>query len=368
LFLQTQEKFLNLNNVGADGCRPVKNMQALKFKNNRLFYIDQTKLPLKEVWRQCKSLKQGYTAIKELQVRGAPLIGVFAAYCICVSLKSFSSKKDVFLRQVLAALCYLGNARPTAVNLSWALDRLERAALGNKEKGLVQLKQAIIKEAKSIHSEDISLCKSMAYHGVKLIKKGDGVLTHCNTGFLATSGEGTALAVISKAHRVSEDIMVYVDETRPLLQGARLTAWELMKSKVPCTLISDNMAAYLMYKKKIDKVFVGADRIAANGDTANKIGTYNVAVLAKYHKIPFYVVAPFSTFDLSLRSGRQIPIEQRNADEVRVILGKLRIAPADMKVFNPAFDVTPHKLITAIVSDKGIIYPPYKANIKKKIM
>jgi len=320
-------------------------MNALKFKDNKLFYIDQTKLPLKEVWRQCKSLKQGYSAIKELQVRGAPLIGGFAAYCIYISLKSFSSKRNVFLEQVIAALRYLGGARPTAVNLSWALERLERVILKNEEKTVVQLKQAILKEARAIHNEDAELCQRMARYGVKLIKKGDGVLTHCNTGFLATAGEGTALAVISKAFKIRKRLMVYVDETRPLLQGARLTAWELMKSKIPCTLICDNTAAYLMQQKKINKIFVGADRIAANGDTANKIGTYNLAVLADYHKIPFYVVAPFSTFDLRIKSAKAIPIEQREADELRFILGRLRIASKDMAVFNPAFDVTPHKLI-----------------------
>ncbi len=340
-------------------------MKALKFKNNKLFYIDQTKLPLKEVWRQCKSLKQGYKAIKELQVRGAPLIGVFAAYCVCVSLKIFSSKKDLFLKQLLSSLRYLEAARPTAVNLSWALERIKRVVLINKEKGLTQLKQAIITEAKNIHSQDVSLCDNMAYYGAKLIRKGEGVLTHCNAGFLATAGEGTALAAITRACKTRGHIMVYVDETRPLLQGARLTTWELMKNKVPATLICDNMAAYLMQKKKIHKVFVGADRIAANGDTANKIGTYNLAILAKYHKIPFYVVAPFSTFDLKISSGRQIPIEQRDGDEIRVLLGKLRIASADTKVFNPAFDVTPHEFITAIVSDKGIIKPPYRKNIKR---
>jgi len=339
-------------------------MKALKFKGNRLFYIDQTKLPLKEVWRECKNLNQGYKAIKELQVRGAPLIGVFAAYCIAVSLKRLSSNKVVFLKQILAQLKYLRGARPTAVNLSWALQRIEKVIATNKAEKVSQIKKAIIKEAKAIHAEDVRLCENMARHGATLINKGDGVLTHCNTGFLATSGEGTALAVISKAHKIRRDIMVYGDETRPLLQGARLTAWELTKDKVPCTLISDNMAAYLMQKKKIDKIFVGADRIAANGDAANKIGTYSLAVLAKYHKIPFYVVAPFSTFDLRVSSGKGIPIEQRKPDEVRIILGKLRIAPAKMKVFNPAFDVTPNELITAIVSDKGIIKAPYTKNIK----
>ena len=207
----------------------------------------------------------------------------------------------------------------------------------------------------------------MADNGVKLIKKGDNVLTHCNTGFLATSGMGTALAVIVRAYKKYRKIHVYADESRPLLQGARLTAWELMKERIPCTVICDDMAAYLMQQGKIDKIFVGADRIAANGDTANKIGTYNLAVNAKFHGVPFYVVAPFSTFDLSLKSGKSIPIEERKHDEIKYVLGKIQIAPKTAHAYNPAFDVTPSKLITAIVTDKAIIRPPFAKNIKKII-
>jgi methylthioribose-1-phosphate isomerase len=340
-------------------------MRALKFINNKLSYIDQTKLPLKEVWRRCMSLEDGFSAIKRLEVRGAPLIGVFAAYCISIAVKDFSLDKLKFLNQFESAIEYLKSSRPTAVNLSWALQRIRKRVLENTDKNVLGLRRMILKEARSIHKEDVLLCQRMAESGSKLINKSDRILTHCNAGFLATAGEGTALAVITRGHKVRRDILVYVDETRPLLQGARLTAWELMKNKVPCKLICDNMAAYLMQKGGIDKIFVGADRIAANGDTANKIGTYNLAVLAKYHKIPFYIVAPFSTFDLSLANGSYIPIEQRDPDEVRVILGSLRIGPKDVEVFNPAFDVTPSKLIKAIVTDKGIIYPPFKVNIKK---
>lgn len=340
-------------------------MDSLKLKNNRLFYLDQTQLPLKEVWRECRKLKEGFLAIKELKVRGAPLIGVFAAYCICIHLKYLPQGTENFLKRLKEALDYLKSCRPTAVNLSWALQRLEKIAFDSKEKNIAWIKQAILKEAKQIHREDMELCRKMADYGVRLIKKGDRILTHCNAGALATSGEGTALAVIYKARRVYKKIKVYAGETRPLLQGARLTAWELLKKRIPSVLICDNMAAYFMQKKQIDKIFVGADRITANGDTANKIGTYNLAVLADYHQIPFYVVAPFSTFDLRLKNGESIPVEERKEDEIRKVINKVYIAPKNMKVSNPAFDVTPNKLITAIVSDKGIIFPPYKKNIGK---
>jgi len=343
-------------------------MRAVKFQNNRLFYLDQTQLPLNEVWNECGSLEEGYRAIKHLKVRGAPLIGVFAVYCIAVHLKKLPSKKEDFLKQLEKSIGYLKNCRPTAVNLSWALEKIEKTALDNKNKSLSQIKKAVIGQAKAIHKEDIALCEKMADYGAKLIKKGDRILTHCNAGFLATGGDGTAVAVIYKAHKIYKDIKVFADETRPLLQGARLTVWELMKNKVPCTLICDNMAAFHMQKGLIDKIFVGADRIAVNGDAANKIGTYNLAVLARYHKIPFYIAAPFSTFDLSLKSGKSIPIEERPADEVRKVVNKVYIAPKNVKVNNPAFDVTPNKLISAIVTDKGIIYPPFRKNIKKILL
>ena len=342
-------------------------MRAIKFKDKRLFYIDQTKLPLKELWKECKSLKAGYKAIKELQVRGAPLIGVFAAYCLYIHLKNKTEDKNKFLRKFKKARKRLKSCRPTAVNLAWALERLDKIVSENKNNSVSQLKEIILKEAKAINQEDITLCENMAKYGVELIKEGDRILTHCNAGFLATSGDGTALAVIYKAHELYKDIKVYTDETRPLLQGSRLSAWELTKRGVPTTVICDNMAAILMSEGKIDKIFVGADRIAANGDTANKIGTYGLAILAKYHKIPFYIVAPFSTFDLKLNSGQSIPIEERNEDEVRKLLNKREVTPKRVKVYNPAFDVTPNKLITAIISDKGVINPPFGGNIKKII-
>jgi len=340
-------------------------MFSIKFKNSKLFYLDQTELPQKEVWRQCKGISDGFLAIKELQVRGAPLIGVFAAYCIAVYAKSLNLEKDKFIKKLGKSMEELKLCRPTAVNLAWALDELKGVLLENSNKSINEIRNALLSEAQKIYRQDIKLCDKMADFGVKLIKSGDSILTHCNAGFLATAGEGTALSLIYKAQKIYKNIKVYADETRPLLQGARLTAWELTKRRIDCTLICDNMAAYLMQKGKIDKIFVGADRIAANGDAANKIGTYSVAVAASYHKVPFYVVAPFSTFDLSLSSGKEIPIEERDAGEVRTVLGKIDIAPKNIKVFNPAFDVTPSRLITAIVSDRGIIYPPYGKNIKK---
>ncbi|MFA5007976.1 MAG: S-methyl-5-thioribose-1-phosphate isomerase [Candidatus Omnitrophota bacterium] len=339
-------------------------MFSIKFKNSKLFYLDQTKLPQKEVWKECKNVHDGFLAIKELQVRGAPLIGVFAAYCIAVYAKNLNFGKERFLKELKRAITGLKLCRPTAVNLAWALEELESVILKNTGKSINAIKDALLKEAQKIYKQDIELCGEMASYGIKLIKSGDSILTHCNAGFLATAGEGTALSLIYKAQKIYKNIKVYADETRPLLQGARLTAWELSKRKINCTLICDNMAAFLMQKGKIDKIFVGADRIAANGDVANKIGTYGVAVAANYHKVPFYVVAPFSTFDLSLSSGKQIPIEERAPGEVRTVLGKIDIAPKNIKVFNPAFDITPSKLITAIVSDRGVIYPPFDKNIK----
>jgi len=251
---------------------------------------------------------------------------------------------------------YLASSRPTAVNLFWALERMRRCAETNAKRPLAQIKDILFKEAFKIMKEDKKICRHMAAFGTKLVKNKDRILTHCNTGGLATVDYGTALGVLFKAKEDGKEIKVYVDETRPLLQGARLTTWELLKEKIDVTLICDNMAASLMKKGEINKIFVGADRIARNGDVANKIGTYNLAVLAKFHKIPFYVVAPVSTFDFKLSSGRDIPIEERNGDEVKEVLGK-RIAPARVKVYNPAFDVTPARLVTAIVTEKGIFKP-----------
>lgn len=337
---------------------------SIVFKKGGLYYLDQTKLPLKETYKECTTLSQGYRAIKELKIRGAPLIGVFAAYCVYIGVKKFKGDKKVkFFNYFDKIINYLKDSRPTAVNLFWALQRIQTIVYANTAKNIDGLKKLILREAKMIHAEDIRLCSRMADNGVNLIKSGDRILTHCNTGFLATSGEGTALAVIYKAHRLYKNIRIYVDETRPLLQGARLSAWELIKKGVDVTLITDNMAAYLMQQKKVDKIFVGADRITSFGDLANKIGTYNLAVLAEHHGIPFYVVAPLTSFDLTLEEGGNIPIEERNASEVRTVLNKVQITPRKVKVYNPAFDITPHRYIRAIVTDKGIINPPFRENI-----
>jgi methylthioribose-1-phosphate isomerase len=341
-------------------------MSSIIFKNNRLFYLDQTKLPFKENWQECSNLRQAYWAIKSLRVRGAPLIGVFASYALYIGIKDLPlSNKDRFFARLNKAIDYLKNARPTAVNLFWALERIAKCAYNRREKSVREIKEAILREAKLIHSQDLQLCARIAKYGIKLIKDGERILTHCNTGFLATAGQGTALGIIYEAAKVYKNIRVIATETRPLLQGARLTCWELLKKRVKVTLICDNMVGFFMQKGMVDKVIVGADRITTKGDVANKIGTYNLAVVAKYHKIPFYVAAPSSSFDLKLEEGAQIPIEERDVEEVKKVVGRVYIAPWDVEAYNPAFDITPHRLITAIITDKGIIKPPYRENIKR---
>jgi methylthioribose-1-phosphate isomerase len=342
--------------------------KSIFLKQKTLYYLDQRQLPGHVVYKKCSSLKKGYQAIKSLQVRGAPLIGVFAAYCAYIAIDKIKVKdKSLFLKKTREVLDTLGQARPTAVNLFWALGRIHRTIENNESRSIEEIKKTVFVTVKTIHKEDIALSKKIGRIGSKLVKKNSTILTHCNTGFLATSGEGTALAVIYQAHRRGRKNKIYVDETRPLLQGARLTAWELIDSGLDATLICDNTASFLMQQGRIDLVILGADRIAANGDVANKIGTYNLAVSARYHKIPFYVAAPANTFDLSLKKGEQIPIEQRDSQEVKKIRGKCQVAPDKVKVYNPAFDITPHELVSAIITDKGIIYPPFKSNIKRLI-
>ncbi|MDD3296853.1 MAG: S-methyl-5-thioribose-1-phosphate isomerase [Candidatus Omnitrophica bacterium] len=343
-------------------------MRAIKFFQGRLQYLDQSQLPLKEVWRQCKNIEQGYEAIKLLQVRGAPLIGVFAAYCACINMHRLSSDKRSFTMSFLKSLEYLRKCRPTAVNLSWALERLKNVVDKNKDKTVNQIKKEILRQAIDIHKEDVLLCRRIARNGSYLIKAGDRILTHCNAGFLATSGNGTALGVIYEAAKKHKNIIVYADETRPLLQGVRLSAWELGKNRIKSFVVCDSSAAFLMQQGIINKVIVGADRIAANGDTANKIGTHAVAIAAQYHGVPFYIAAPSSTFDLSLSGGEKIPIEKRPGREIRQIQGKIRVASPKVHAYNPAFDVTSHKLIKAIITDKGIIFPPFNKNISKVLL
>ena len=311
--------------------------------------LDQTRLPTAITFRDCRTVDDVWDAIKRLHVRGAPAIGVAAAYGVVVGLQSVSTPTLADVRRIADKL---RTSRPTAVNLFWALDRMARTAAiaeGN-------LCQRLLAEAHAIHDEDAATCRRIGEVGAKLIASGMGILTHCNAGALATAEHGTALAGIFQAAAQGKRVMVYVDETRPLLQGARLTAWELQQRGIPVTLICDNMAAQVMKEGKVQLVIVGADRIAANGDTANKIGTYGVAVLARAHGIPFYVAAPRSTFDPSLPDGTQIPIEQRAPEEITHGFG-VPTAPAGITVYNPAFDVTPAQLITDIITEVGLIHP-----------
>ncbi len=326
-------------------------MDAILWQGNSLALLDQTKLPVEEIWLTYTDYRQVANAIKTMVVRGAPAIGVSAAYAYCLAALEGADLTEA--KAVLAA------SRPTAVNLFWALDRMERkaASCGGDP-------QALIEEAKAIHAEDIEMNHAIGRFGAEVVPEHARILTHCNAGALATGGYGTALGVIRAAHEQGKVDMVYADETRPLLQGARLTAYELVHDNIPATLIADNMAAFLMQQGKIDVVLLGCDRMAANGDFANKIGTYSVAVNAKHHGIPFYTVLPSSTIDLSIKDGSGIPIEERAADEVRTMYG-VQTAPSDVSVYNPAFDVTPHELLTGIITEKGVIKPPFRENLKK---
>ena len=338
---------------------------TVKLTKNHVSLIDQRKLPLKEVYLSLNNYQQVARAIENMSVRGAPAIGVTAALGIALGASKSKTKENKAFEKDFNKICKrFSVTRPTAVNLFWAIEKMREIYKRNKGKSVEVIKKSLIAEAKKIAVADEEICRKIGKNGAHLIKNADTVLTHCNAGALATGGYGTALGVIRAAVEQGKKIKVIADETRPLLQGARLTAWELMKDKIDVTLITDNMAGYLMSQGKIDKIVVGADRIASNGDTANKIGTYSVAVLAKTHKIPFYVAAPVSTIDFDLKKGEQIPIEEREAKEVRAVFGK-SVAPKKIKVVNPAFDVTPSKLITAIVTEKGVVKSPFTANIKK---
>lgn len=332
-----------------------------------LILLDQTRLPQELVELACRDAPTVWEAIKQLRVRGAPAIGIAAAYGVVVGMQHSTplSAAD-FLVKLREVAAYLAASRPTAVNLFWALDRMQRRgeALAT-EPGDERLAKLLL-EAIAIHDEDRLLCRAIGSAGAPLLADGAGVLTHCNAGGLATAEYGTALAVIFTCQDQGKRLHVFVDETRPLLQGARLTAWELVQRKVPATLICDNMAAQVMREGKVQAVIVGADRITANGDAANKIGTYGVAVLAQAHGIPFYVAAPSTTFDLSLASGDLIPIEQRPRTEITAAFGKIT-APDEVNVYNPAFDVTPARLIRAIITERGLIEPVTEANVRRVI-
>ena len=340
-------------------------VETITWKNGRIKFIDQTRLPGELKFVHCDDVRRLWKAIKTLEIRGAPAIGIAGALGIALGVKDDDAGNfDTFFKRLTKVSRYLASSRPTAVNLFWALERMQDVAYANRAKPIGRIKAILLDEAIKIIDEDKKNCRSMAKHGAYLVKKGDTILTHCNAGGLATADYGTALGVLFEANKQGKKIKVYADETRPLLQGSRLTAWELMREGIDTTLLCDNMSASLMAKGKIDKIFVGADRISANGDAANKIGTYNLAVLGWHHKVPFYVVAPASTFDFKLKSGREIPIEERNPDEVRQVAGKA-VAPKDVKVYNPAFDVTPNKYITAIVTEFGIFRKPYIKSLKK---
>jgi methylthioribose-1-phosphate isomerase len=335
----------------------------VEFNENKLTIIDQTQLPAKLVYLDLRDYREVVAAIKDMKVRGAPAIGVAAAYGIALGATNIKAEtKARFNSGLNKILKSFAAARPTAVNLFRSIDRMKKAAQSTKD--VSKIKLALVDEARKIHAEEEVATRLLSHLGARLIKDGFTVLTHCNAGALATAGYGTALGVIKAAHEQGKRIKVIATETRPLLQGARLTAWELMQENIPVALITDSMAGYFMSRGQVDCVIVGADRIAANGDTANKIGTYTLAVLAKENGIPFYVAAPTSTIDISLKSGDQIPIEERNPEEVTSIKG-VRIAPKGVSAANPAFDITPHKYITAIITDKGDIRKPYTAGLKQ---
>ena len=326
-------------------------MEAIRWEDRSLFLLDQTKLPAQVVWERYTDYRPVVDAIRRLVVRGAPAIGVAAAYAYCLAALAGDDLKRA--KGDLAA------SRPTAVNLFWALDRMERkAALCGSDP------EILIQEAAAIHQEDVAMNRAMGTAGSSVVPDHARILTHCNAGALATGGYGTALGVIRSAWAAGKVDMVYCDETRPLLQGARLTAWELAQDGIPATLLTDSMAGFAMAKGKIDLVLLGCDRMAANGDFANKIGTYSVAVLAKHHGIPFYTVLPSSTIDLSLPDGSGIPVEERAPQEVRSLYG-VQTAPERVEAWNPAFDVTPHELLTGVITEKGVVYPPFRENLTR---
>ncbi|MGC8804979.1 MAG: S-methyl-5-thioribose-1-phosphate isomerase [Candidatus Ratteibacteria bacterium] len=338
-------------------------IQTLSWKNSFLEILDQSLLPSKEKYIKLSTVKQVYSAIKSLKIRGAPAIGLAASFGLLLAAKQIKTKnKDRFFHLIHNNATYLKSCRPTAYNLFYGIDRLIGVVKQNMHLSIEEIIMMMEKECMTMFYEDLQSSVRIAEFGEKLIKNGMRILTHCNAGALATSGIGTALAPLYLAAKRNKIVEVFVDETRPVLQGARLTMWELKKAGIKCTLICDSMAGFIMQQKNIDMVITGADRIARNGDTANKIGTYSVAVLARFHNIPFYVAAPISTFDFSLSDGSVIPIEQRDKKEIEYIGGK-RIAPANIDVYNPAFDITPAGLITGFITEKGIFRPDWIKNL-----
>jgi methylthioribose-1-phosphate isomerase len=342
------------------GYKEKMKFKTIEWKGDRVRILDQRRLPQEVRYLECRDASAVAEAIRTMAIRGAPAIGVAAAMGIALAAKKVRFANPRAFTKTTEKVCQqMRETRPTAVNLFWAVDRMKRILDQVPAYGVEETKERLVKEALQILGEDIEVNREIGTYGKRLIKNGDGVLTHCNAGALATGGYGTALGVIYAAWDEGKRFHVFVDETRPMLQGCRLTAWELVQEKIPATVITDNMAGALMKEGKINLVLVGADRIARNGDTANKIGTYGLAVLSKWHGIPFYVAAPTSTLDLTLASGSDIPIEQRDTREVTHFRGS-PITPKGVKAFNPAFDVTPHSMIHAIITEKGLVRKPFE--------
>ncbi len=340
-------------------------VKTIEWSDDGVVMIDQTKLPTEEIYNTYKEVEEVAQAIKDLVIRGAPAIGVAAAMGIALGVKNLTSKEN--LDQEFERICkIIHDTRPTAQNLFWAIQRMREVYQGHRDKSLHEIQAALRDESIQVLEEDIDINRRMGMHGQALLAEQGNVLTHCNAGALATGGYGTALGVVRSAVEQGKTLRVFADETRPFLQGARLTAWEMMKENIPCTLITDNMAGYFMQQGQVQAVIVGTDRTVANGDVANKIGTYSVAVLAKAHNIPFYVAAPTSTIDLSIPTGKDIPIEQRTAEEVTVI-GNRQMAPDGIDAAYPAFDVTPHHLVTAIITEEGVARDPYTESLAEMV-
>ena len=338
---------------------------TISYDGGEVHIIDQTQLPLQKKSITLHTKEEMWDAIKQLKIRGAPAIGIAAAFGIYLGIKDFKGDNGEEFVVTLKEVCdYIGSSRPTAVNLFWAIDRVTALVKHNREKTVDKMKELILQEAVKMIEEDNRICRAIGEAGVALISDGYNLLTHCNAGGLATAMYGTALSPMFRAKEMGMKLHVFVDETRPLLQGARITAWELMEAGIPTTLITDNMAAFIMSQGKVDLIIVGADRIAKNGDTANKIGTLGVAILAREFGIPFYIAAPLSTIDMMTSSGADIPIEERKPDEVIMGFGR-QTAPAEVGVYNPAFDVTPARYIRGIITEKGIVSAPYDENIAR---
>ncbi|HHV65222.1 MAG TPA: S-methyl-5-thioribose-1-phosphate isomerase [Peptococcaceae bacterium] len=342
-------------------------MKALAWQGDHLLILNQTRLPFEEQYRAAYTYTEVAEAIKNMEIRGAPAIGAAAAYGFALGALNYEGEVEGLTEHMDKVRTVLAATRPTAVNLFWALRKMEDKYRELQKQDLVQIREALVAEAEQIAEDDRRMNKLIGKFGNELVPENARILTHCNTGTLATVEYGTALGIIRAAHEAGKKIHVYVGETRPFLQGARLTTWELLQEGIPHTLITDSMAGYLMQQGKIDMVIVGADRIAANGDTANKIGTYSLAVLAAAHEIPFYVAAPTSTIDLKIAGGEDIPVEERDGKEVRMFMG-VKVVPDEVQVYNPAFDITPAKYIAGIITEKGIISPPYSVNLVRMLV